>query len=384
MKRETILTAVVTLVSLLIAFGAGFLTHQIISPPELETPILSQVKQIIENHAYYPLPDEKTLEYGMIHGMVGALDDPYASFTEPVEHELETNTFEGHFGGIGCTLTLDEEGRIVLYPSAEGPAREAGIRDGDILVGVDDSVITIDTDIHEAVALVRGPVGEKVKITIQRPPEMEEISFEIKRAEIALPSVSFRPLDQYPQIGLIDINIIAASTADEIVAAVEELQAQGVEYFILDLQGNGGGLLDAGIEISRLFLEDGEIIYEQFKGEDPDVFKVKQKGTLADIPIAVLIDQNSASASEIIAGAIQVHDRGPLIGIPSYGKNTVQLVFTLEDNSSIHVTSAVWWLPGQDADVDFQLIPDIPAPEDGMSYDAILQLAVEYFENSGQ
>ena len=384
MKKDTILTVIVTLVSLLIAFGAGYFTHQIISPPELETPILSQVKQIVQNHAYYPLPDETALEYGMIHGMVGALDDPYAAFTEPIQTELSSDTFEGHFGGIGCQVSYDEEGRIVLYPSAEGPARQAGVKDGDVLVGVDDNTISMDTDIHEAVALVRGPVGEKVQITIQRPPEMEEFSFEIKRAEIALPSVSFRTLDQYTQIGLIDINIIAASTAEEIVAAVEELQSQGVDYFILDLQSNGGGLLDAGIEISKLFLEDGEIIYEQFKGEEPKVFKVDRKGALAEIPIAVLIDQNSASASEIIAGAIQEHNRGPLIGVPSYGKNTVQLVFTLEDNSSIHVTSAVWWLPGQSADVDFQLIPDIPAPEGEMSYDAILDLAVEYFENSGE
>jgi carboxyl-terminal processing protease len=379
MNRENIITAIITFVSLLIAFGAGYLTHQLISPPELELPVLSQAKQIINNHAFYPVPDDTILEYGMIHGLVGALDDPYAGFTEPVQHELSTDKFEGHFGGIGSMVTINEEGLIVLYPNADSPAREAGLKDGDILVGVDDNVITTDTDIHEAVALVRGPVGQKVKITIQRPPEMEELSFEIKRAQIPLPSISSRPLDNYPQIGLIDINLIAASTADEIVSAVEYLQAQGVAHFILDLQGNGGGLLEAGIDISRLFLEDGEIMYQQYKGQDPTIFKVKQNGPLADLPIVVLIDQNSASASEIIAGALQVHGRAPLIGTPSFGKNTVQLVFTLSDESSIHVTSAVWWLPGQSADVDFQLIPDISAGEEEITYDAILQLAVDYF-----
>ncbi len=192
---------------------------------------------------------------------------------------------------------------------------------------------------------------------------MEELRFEIKRAEIALPSVSFRPLDQYPKIGLIDINIIAASTAEEIVAAVEELQSQGVEYFHPRPAGQRrrpAGCRDRDL---KLFLEDGEIMYEQFKGEEPKVFKVDRERRAGGDPDCGADRSELSMASEIIAGALQVHDRGPLIGAPSYGKNTVQLVFTLEDNSSIHVTSAVWWLPGQSAEVDFQLIPDISAGE---------------------
>ena len=125
MKRENIITAIVTFVSLLIAFGAGFLTHRIISPPELELPVLSAAQQIIQNHAYYPVPDETVLEYGMIHGMVGALNDPYAAFTEPVQHELTSATFEGHFGGIGSQVSYNEEGQIVLFPNAGSPARES-------------------------------------------------------------------------------------------------------------------------------------------------------------------------------------------------------------------------------------------------------------------
>ena len=163
MRRETIVTAIVTMVSLGIAFAAGWYTHQALSPPELELPVLSQANQIIQSHAYYPVPEDNTLEHGMIRGMMGALDDPYASFTEPVQHELSTDNFEGHFGGIGSQLTYNEDGQIVLYPNADSPARETGLKDGDILVGVDEAVITMDTDIHEAVALVRGPEGKKVK-----------------------------------------------------------------------------------------------------------------------------------------------------------------------------------------------------------------------------
>jgi len=379
MRKEIILSAVLTVLSLAIAFAAGFFTHQFLYPRELELPLLSQARTIIENHAYYPIPEDPALEYGMIHGMVSALDDPYASFVEPIQHELESDNFAGEFGGIGAEVSLDENNQVVLFPFPDSPAREAGIEDGDIVRGVDGVEVTPDTGIDGVVAMVRGPVGERVKITVFRPSEETEYTFTIKRASYTLPSVAYRPLDQYPQIGLIDVNLIASSTANEISTAVNELQSQGVEYFILDLQGNGGGLLNAGIDIAGLFLKDGEVMTQQYEGQDPEVFNVKQPGPFSELPLAVLIDHGSASASEIIAGALQAHQRALLIGSPSYGKNTIQLVFTLEDNSSIHVTSAVWWPPGGSADMDFQLIPDIAVDPENAGYDQVIQLAVDYF-----
>ena len=186
-------------------------------------------------------------------------------------------------------------------------------------------------------------------------------------------------LDNYPQIGLIDVNLIAASTPDEITQAVNELQMERAEYFILDLQGNAGGLLTGGIDTARLFLEDGIVITQQYRGQDPETYKVTDNGPFSDIPLVVLIDHGSASASEIIAGALQAHKRAPLIGSPSFGKNTIQLIFTLEDESSIHVTSAVWWLAGGSYVEDFKLFPDIPSDPENGGYEQVLQLAVDYF-----
>jgi len=379
MKKEIILSAVLTILSLAIAFTAGFFTHQFLYPRELDLPLLSQARTIIENHAYFPVPEDPALEYGMIHGMVSALDDPYASFVEPVQHELDSDNFAGEFGGIGAEVSLDENNQVVLFPFADSPAREAGIEDGDVVVAVDGVAITPETGINGVVAMVRGPVGDRVKITVFRPSEGTEHTFTIKRETFTLPSVSYRPLDQYPQIGLVDVNLIASSTADEITGAINDLQSQGVEYFILDLQGNGGGLLDAGIDIARLFLEDGVVITQQYEGQNPEDFRVNQPGAFTGIPLAVLIDHGSASASEIIAGTLQAHQRAPLIGSPSYGKNTIQLVFTLEDSSSIHVTSAVWWPPGGSAEGEFKLTPDIAADPENAGYDQVIQLAVDYF-----
>ena len=380
MKKEIFISTIITIISLGIAFAAGFFTNQFINPPELELPILSQAQNIIKMHAYYDLPNDPALEYGMIYGMVDKLNDPYAAFVEPIQHELSQDSFKGEFGGIGSEVTVNENSQLVLYPLPDSPALEAGLEAGDILIGVDGVEITPEIDIHTAVSMIRGPEGEKVTITIQRPPEMAEFEFTIKRKIYQLPSVTWRTIEEHPEIGLIDINLIASSTANEISNAVADLDSQGVQFYILDLRGNGGGVLEGGIEIAKLFLKDGDVIlYQQYKGADQQVFTATKDGVYADLPLVILIDQYSASASEIIAGAIQAYDRAPLIGVPSYGKNTIQLVFTLDDQSSIHVTAAIWWLEGRSPDEPFQLIPDIQPENMEPSPEEVFQLAIDYF-----
>lgn len=380
MKKEILISSIITIISLGIAFAAGFFTNQFINPPELELPVLSQVQKIIKTHAYYDLPNDPALEYGMIYGLVDALDDPYAAFVEPIQHELSQDSFRGEFGGIGSEVTVNENNQIILNPLPDSPALEAGVQAGDILIRVDGVEITPDIDIHTAVSMVRGPEGKNVTITIQRPPEMTELSFTIKRKIYQLPSVTWRAIEEHPEIGLIDINLIASSTSEEITKAVTDLQSQGVQFFILDLRGNGGGVLEGGIEIAKLFLEEDDVVlYQQYKGADQQVFKATANGVYAELPFVILIDGNSASASEIIAGAIQAHNRAPLIGSPSYGKNTIQLVFTLDDLSSIHVTAAVWWLEGGSPGAPFQLVPDVLSANENPTPEEILQLAVDYF-----
>ena len=175
--------------------------------------------------------------------------------------------------------------------------------------------------------------------------------------------------------------MIAASTPDEIQAAVEELSARGASHFLLDLRGNGGGLLKEGVQIARLFLEDGIIIQQQYKGQDIETYEVKKPGLLKDIPLAVLVDGNTASAAEIISGALQNHKRAPLIGTPTFGKDTVQLVFELQDKSSLHVTSAKWWVPGLEPPVgEGGLLPDIAISTENVGeIDLYMDAAIQYF-----
>jgi carboxyl-terminal processing protease len=178
--------------------------------------------------------------------------------------------------------------------------------------------------------------------------------------EFSLPSVAWRTAPQEPRLGIIEINLISAKTPDEIRSAVDELKERGASHFVLDLRNNGGGLLTSGVDTARLFLSEGVVMEQQYQGKDVESYKVTRRGPLADLPLAILINHYTASAAEIVAGALQVNERAPLIGAPTFGKNTIQLIFTLQDGSSMHVTSARWWIPGLEFPAgSYGLEPDI-------------------------
>lgn len=344
----------------MVGFAGGYLVKLITEPPGDSWQILEQAYQILNKNGLKDMPEERRLEYGMIRGMLQAYDDPYTVFVEPAQHELESNSLEGKFGGIGVHLGRDAEGRVVLYPLPDSPAEAAGIRENDRLIKVDDLHITPETEIDVIQAAIRGRVGQWITITIARPPDFNQVEVKIKRAEIPLPSVTFHIDADEPRLGVIEVNRIAASTPDEIKAAVEELGQRGAIAFVLDLRDNAGGLLTSGIDVARLFLKSGEVIEQQYKGKEIEKFSVNKPGPFAETPLVILINHNTASAAEIVAGAIKAHQRAKLIGNSTYGKNTIQLVFDLKDGSSLHVTAARWWIPGLDPPIDGNgVTPDI-------------------------
>jgi carboxyl-terminal processing protease len=375
--RSFLLTLLLVLL-VIASFFAGYLFQQQRSN-ERSHPLLDEAQTILINHGLKAPPATPGLEYGMIRGMLLAYNDPYTIFLEPPQNELESNRLEGKYGGIGAQLEQDPQGNWTLYPYAESPARAAGLQDGDRLISVDDMPITPQTTADVLQAALRGPVGEDMKLTVGRAPDYTPITYTITRQEIALPSVTWRLAPDEPHLGVVKVNVVAASTADEIQHAVEDLQKRGATAFVLDLRDNPGGLLDAGVDIARLFLNDGAVMQQQYRGQEVKTYKVDKPGPLKDLPLAVLINQGSASAAEIAAGALQAHKRAPLIGEPSYGKDSIQLVFTLKDGSSLHVTSAKWWIPGLSTQMgENGLQPDIlvdPAGSAGES-DPYLQAAI--------
>jgi carboxyl-terminal processing protease len=355
---------------ILLSAAVGYMTHLFIGQYQGEFGLLRQAQDILMANTILDVPKDPALEYGMIQGMLTMLNDPYTYFIEPAAHEVESDQLAGSFGGIGCRLERDADLNWRLYPLPDSPALAAGVRDGDILTAVDDLEITPETDDTTLLAALRGPVGEKVTVTIQR--DDEPLTFTIEREDIPLPSVTWNLLPDAPTVGMIKVNRIAESTAAEIQEAVADLTSQGASTFILDLRDNGGGLVDGAVEVVRLFLSEGEIVHQQFKDQGEEVFSVEEPGPFMEVPLVVLINGNTASSAEIVAGALKAHQRAVLVGSQTYAKTTIQYIFDLQDSSSIHVTSGRWWIPG----IDFPLQPDHLITEDPTGTE-IIQTAID-------
>ncbi len=335
-----------------LAIAVGFLGRGLYDRFRGDLSMVKQAQELLVENTILEIPSEKALEYAMIRGMLSAMDDPFTFFVEPAAHEIQSDDLAGSFGGIGVRIERDTDGEWRIYPLPDSPAEEAGLQDGDQLLKVDDLIISASLDEITILAALRGPEGEAVNIEIKRNEKM--LAVKIPRAAYTLPSVTWNLLPEAPQIGIIQIQRMADSTPTEIEDAFVDLDSQGALGFILDLRGNGGGLVGSGVAIAQLFLDEGVILAQAYRDAEVETFMAEAPAPLLSQPLVILINGNTASAAEILAGALQVNKRALLIGTPSYGKNTIQFVFDLSDGSSIHVTSGRWWIPDQ----VFPLAPD--------------------------
>lgn len=376
--KNTFIFTLITAICIVAAFFTGYMVS-VNHSTGANFPVLNEAYSILRDNGLKPLPTAPAIEYGMIHGMTDAYGDPFTRFVEPPQHELETNSLQGKYGGIGVQLGNDSQGNFVLYPFPDGSAIKAGIRDGDRLLAVDTLVVTSETPVDNIFAAIRGPVGSQVTLKVGHSPDFATVEIKIKREEIALPTVTWHLDTGEPRLGIIQVNLIGETTQAEILRAVGDLQGRGASAFALDLRDNGGGLLKEGINIARMFLKDGIIIEQQFRGQKIDNYSVDKAGQFSDLPLVVLVNENTASAAEIIAGSIQAHGRAQLIGATTYGKNTIQEVFDLQDGSSLHVTAAHWWFPNLEFPKDGHgLTPDLPvAAGDPGKPDPVITAAIQ-------
>ncbi len=343
----------------LISFLGGYFYHSYENPPFLSGSIVEEAYKILATHALSGIPDSPMFEYGVIRGMVTTLNDPYTIFVEPDPHELETDNLRGEFGGIGVRIERNFSGFLVMYPFPDSPAEKSGIRMGDYLTGVDQLQIDEQTPLETVEAALRGEVGKPVEIKYRKADKDQDIRSTIIRTTIAIPSVTWNIDQDENKLGVVQISRFASTTPAETVTAIETLQSKGATYFVLDLRNNPGGLLDAGVETARLFLESGVVLVQQYKNQPETNFEVKSPGLFSSLPIAIIVNNGTTSAAEVLAGSIQAHRRGHVFGQPTYGKDTLQLVFDLSDQSSLHVTAARWWIPDLDPPIAGNgVIPD--------------------------
>ncbi len=351
------------------AFAAGvavtwWLMHGQIPAREeaAEFSVFWQAWHLVEEDFFGTLPNMQQVTWGAIRGSLATLGDPHTTFLEPEDRQREREDLSGRFGGIGAYVLADEEGRIFLDPMPDLPAAKAGVQKGDLVLRVDDTEVTDDMTVDDIVALIRGDIGSTVRLTLQREGASDPVVVEIRREEIPSPSVEWRMLEEAPGIGYVRIVLFSGRTQLELREALAELLDQGMTALVLDLRGNGGGLFDASIEVASEFLGDGVVVYQVEKGSPEEVFKASGRTSLPHTPMAVLVDGGTASASEIVAGALQDQKRALLVGEKTYGKGSVQSVYDLSDGSSVHITHAQWFTPLRRAITGEGLTPDLQVP----------------------
>ena len=339
-----------------------------------------EVWDLVQRHFYGELPDMQELTYAAIHGMLRTLGDDYTAFIEPSVAAIISEDATGEFEGIGAFVGMDEEGKVeIVEPFDDGPAEQAGIRAGDRVLEVD-GVSIVGVTLYEAIGLIRGPEGTEVTLLIERKDVAEPFEVTVTRArlEIAITDVEMRD----DGIGYIRLYDFSATAGERMVEGLEELLAQEPQAIIFDLRGNPGGWLDQAVDVADLFLDDGAILIERWSDGREKSFEAHPGDVGEDVPLVVLVDRGSASAAEIVAGALQDRERAILIGELTFGKGSVQRPFTLSDGSELRVTAALWFTPNDRAIHGDGLAPDIevPWPEEEVEPDVDPQLerAVEY------
>lgn len=294
------------------------------------------------------MPDSKDITYGAIRGSLRALNDPYTLFSDPVDTEIQRPELEGEFSGIGAFVNQNDDGQLVIQTPMRGqPAEKAGIKSGDVVLKVDGRDIA-GLETNEAVLLIRGKKGTTVRLTILRKDVPAPFDVSVVRDTIKVPSVNTAKLladEGAPTVGYIELTVFAQETRDEIRAAIKELRDQGAKALVLDLRNNPGGYLNAAIGVTSEFVDSGVVTFRENRAGVRNEERVVPGGTAYDLPLVVLVNGGSASASEIVAGAIRDHSRGVLVGEQTFGKGSVQNVHHLSDESELRITVEIWRTP---------------------------------------
>jgi len=332
-----------------------------------------EVWDLVQRNFYGDLPGMQDVTYAAIEGMLETLGDDYTAFLEPTAAAIASEDATGEFEGIGAFVGIDEEGYLeIVQPFEDGPAEQAGLQAHDRVLAVD-GVSIVDYSLYEAIGLIRGPAGSDVTLLIQREGEPEPFEVTVTRARLEINIVEVEMRDD--GIGYIRLREFSAKASERVAEGLEELLAQGAEGVIFDLRQDPGGWLDQAVEVSDLFLDDGVIVSERWSDGREYEFEARPGDVGEDVPLVVLVDRGSASASEIVAGALQDRERATLIGEVTFGKGSVQQVFSLSDGSELRVTAALWFTPDNQAIHGRGVTPDIevPWPEDGSEDDVELE-----------
>lgn len=353
-RRTWYLIAILTLcLGVLIGKGWERTGHATETYEELKT--FAEVLSQIQKH-YVEEVKVKSLVQGAMRGMLSTLDPHSAYMTPEMYKEIQVET-KGEFGGVGIQIGVKDNRLTVIAPIEGTPAYKAGIKAGDFIVKVDDES-TKDMTLLDAVQRMRGLKGTKVTLTVQREGTLDPLVFTLVRDTIKIESVRFKAIEN--TIGYIRLTQFQESSARDLSKALKQFQEQKLQALVLDLRNNPGGLLTAAVEVSEQFIGGGKLIV-YIKGRDgrKDEYFSKAKEPLADYPMIVLVNEGSASASEIVAGALQDWGRAVVLGVTTFGKGSVQTILPLSDGSGLRLTTAKYYTPKGRSIQSTGITPDI-------------------------
>lgn len=406
---KTVIIIFVTIIILLGTFSGGFLVGQAYplllnsvnnngeqtsitnmdistsESPELDTlfaPFWETWNYVDEQYVDQPV-DHTLMMRGAIEGMLSSLGDPHTSYMDPEMFQQQNAPLQGEYEGIGAWVDVSGEFLIIISPMPDSPAEKAGLKPDDQVVAVDGEDMTgVEGDL--VLRRILGEAGTDVTLTIFRPSTNETFDVTITRQKIVMPSVTGEMLDE--NIAYVQLINFGDKTHQDLRKILRDLLKENPDGLILDLRNNGGGYLNTAIDVTSEFVSQSPIMYEEFGDGERITYKAKPNGLATEIPLVVLINEGSASASEITAGAIQDYERGVLVGMTSYGKGSVQNWVTLQnDQGAIRVTIARWLTPNGRQINELGLTPDIEVEiteEDiAAERDSQLEKAIEILQN---
>lgn len=326
---------------------------------------LESIEGLIDENFYFE-DDDQAKQDGIIRGYMDSLDDPYSVYYTAEEYASFMEDTGGEYVGVGVQVSQNIETKVITVTKVfDGPAKEAGIISEDVIIKVNGEDISTQ-EIDAVVDKIKGEEGTEVTITVYRASDAKEYDFTMPRRKVENPTVEYKMLDN--NIGYIQVSSFYEVTGEQFVEAVINLQADGMEGLIVDLRDNGGGLLDIAVSMLDYMLPEGKIVYTADKDGNVTSEFTSDAETQFDMPLAVLVNGYSASASEIFAGAIKDYGTGTIIGTTTYGKGIVQRLFPLEDGSAVKLTIAKYFTPNGNDIHEVGIVPDVEVELDIDAY----------------
>jgi carboxyl-terminal processing protease len=381
-------TAAVASLLLIPMVAGGFLLQR--APAQATPQLFDQVLRLVASRYVDSLRSPEVFEKAA-RGLVRELNDPYSELLAPRQSEEFNRSTGGRYGGVGMLLEEQKSGNntsiVVSRIFPHTPAENGGVHEGDRIVRVD-SLSTVDAKIDKVSEALRGVAGSNVQVTFQRQGVAEPVKLSFKRAIIHVPAVPYHTM-LGSDIGYIPLQTFNENTAEEVEAAASQLVRQGARGLVLDLRDNGGGIVEQALAVSSLFLKSGQSIVNVRSRSAPDeIARASDEQLSAQVPLVVLTDGGTASASEIVAGALQDHDRALVLGTTSYGKGLVQSLFPLDGGYALKITTGKWYTPsGRSIHRERKLLADgryVESRPDSLETEALKKMRPSYSSDAGR